>query len=154
MRWLIPARQARRGGDQVERRVLPQDPPLELSQLCTRLDTEVARLEGPRAIMANHVLDAVDQTGLESFARFARMALSGGGRVYADFYTLEPDESRYQPEGPKDWMRPKPADRVSRALEAAGAVIVHSTQVEATTGRREFAKSDRPVVRMVAEWRK
>jgi hypothetical protein len=82
------------------------------------------------------------------------MALAGGGRVYADFYTLEPGEERYLPTGPKDWMKPKPADRVAQALEAAGAVIVQNTQVEATTGRREFAKTDRPVVRMVAEWRK
>ena len=113
-----------------------------------------ARLEPAPVVMANHVLDAVDQKGLESFARFARMALSGGGRLYADFYTLQPDEERYVPTGRTDWMRPKSADRVSRALQAAGAVIVHSTQVEATTGRREFAKSDRPVVRLVAEWRK
>jgi hypothetical protein len=114
----------------------------------------VARLEGPRVVMANHLLDAVDRVGLDSFVRFARMALAEGGRVYADFYTLAPDETRYLPHGPKDWMKPKTAERVSAAFEAAGAVIVHSIEVEATTGRREFAKTDRPVVRMVAEWRK
>ena len=115
---------------------------------------KVARHERPPVVMANHLLDAVDQRGLESFARFGRMALSRGGRLYADFYTLLPDEERYVLNGRNDWMRPKPADRVARALEAAGAVIVQSTQVEATTRRREFAPADRPVVRMVAEWRK
>ena len=82
------------------------------------------------------------------------MALSRGGRLYADFYTLLPGEDRYVPSGRTDWIRPKSAERVAQALEEAGAVIVHSTQVEATTGRREFAKTDRPVARLVAEWRK
>ena len=82
------------------------------------------------------------------------MALSRGGRLYADFYTLLPGEERYTKSGRNDWMRPKAADRVARALEGAGAVIVQSTQVEATTRRREFAPVERPVVRLVAEWRK
>ena len=51
-------------------------------------------------VMANHLLDAIDQLGVESFVRFARMSLSGGGRLYADFYALQPGEDRYRPDGP------------------------------------------------------
>ncbi|MET0839318.1 MAG: LicD family protein [Marmoricola sp.] len=152
---------ARSAADPVRRAAAEDGSPLELGWMSLNeprsvlaWGARVARLDGPRVVMANHLLDAVDRTALDEFARFARMALSGGGRLYADFYTLEPGEERYLPRGRNDWMKPKSADRVSQALEAAGAVIVHSTQVEATTGRREFAKSDRPVVRMVAEWRK
>jgi hypothetical protein len=114
----------------------------------------VARFEEAPVLMANHLLDAVDGFGLEEFIRFARMSLSHGGRVYADFYTLGADEDRYVPEGRSDWMRPKRVDDVARRLEAAGAVMVRSTQVEATTRRREFAVADRPVTRLVAEWRR
>lgn len=114
----------------------------------------VARFEERPVVMANHLLDAVDQRAVEAFARFGRMSLSRGGRLYADFYTLLADEERYVPSGRTDWLRPKRAEDVARTLEDAGAVIVHSTQVEATTARREFAVTDRPVARLVAEWRK
>jgi hypothetical protein len=102
--------------------------------------------------MANHLIDATDQRGVESLGRFARMALAGGGRLYADFCVLGPDEDRYVPSGRSDRLRPKDADGVALTLEQAGAVIVHRSQVEVTSGPREFTKTDRPVVRMVAEW--
>jgi hypothetical protein len=113
----------------------------------------VARFERPTVVMANHLVDATDLRGVESLARFARMALGGGGRLYADFCVLGPDEERYIPEGRGDRLRPKHAERVARTLEQAGAVIVHSTQVETTSVPREFTETDRPVARLVAEWR-
>ena len=65
-----------------------------------------------------------------------------------------PDEDRYVPDGPDATGSGPSTPTASRAtFEQAGAVIVHSTQVEATTGRREFAETDRPVARLVAEWR-
>ena len=45
----------------------------------------VAHLGGPPTVIANHLVDATDRRGLASFVRFSRLALSGGGRVYADF---------------------------------------------------------------------
>jgi hypothetical protein len=145
----------------VRRAVAEEGVPLELGWMSLNeprsvmaWGARVARLEQRPVVTANHLLDAVDVRGLESFARFARMALSGGGRLYADFYTLLPGEDHYVPTGRTDWMRPKRAEDVARTLEQAGAVIVHSTQVEATTGRREFAATDRPVARLVAEWRR
>jgi hypothetical protein len=145
----------------VRRTVAEEDVPLELGWMSLNeprsvmaWGARVARLEPTPVLMANHLLEAVDRQGLQSFVRFARMALSGGGRLYADFYTFGPDEDRYVPSGRTDWVRPKRAEDVARALEESGAVIVHSTQVEATTTRREFAVEDRPVARLVAEWRK
>ena len=38
----------------------------------------VARFDGPTVVMANHLLDATDQRGVEALARFARMALRRG----------------------------------------------------------------------------
>ena len=75
----------------------------------------VARLPGPPTLLANHLIDATDQRGLEALARFARMALSGGGRLYADFDALRPGE-RSVPPGPRDATRPKDAERVLQTL--------------------------------------
>ena len=123
----------------------------------------LARHDGPAAILAHHLVDSTDARGLEAVGRFARMVLGRGGRLYADFDELRPGE-RYRPEGSRDPVRPKDTARVVRALEAAGAVIVHSSQAErvAREGAREPAPEQRPaqaeparpVRRLVAEWRR
>ncbi len=115
--------------------------------------TRVARMPGPPpTLLANHLIDSTDHRGLEALARFARMALSGGGRLYADFDALRPRE-RYVPEGPRDAIRPKDTERVLRTLRDSGAVIVQCTQVQ-TSGPTVGEGAHRPVVRLVAEWRK
>jgi SAM-dependent methyltransferase len=114
---------------------------------------EIARYDVPPVLIANHLLDSIDQRGVEAFARLARMALSGGGRLYADLCVLRRDEDRYVPEGRTDRLRPKRLERVVRTLEDAGATIVQSTQVQESSNPRELAKTDHPTVRLVAEWR-
>ncbi len=145
----------------VRRAAAEEDSPLELGWMSLHelrsvmaWGASVARYERPTVVLANHLLDATDQHGVEALARFSRMALGAGGRLYADFCVLGRDEDRYVPEGRGDRLRPKHADRVARTLEQAGAVIVQTTQVEVTSGPREFPRTDRPVVRLVAEWRK
>ena len=58
----------------------------------------VARFEQP-VVLASHLLDSTDWNGVESFARFCRMALSAGGRAYVDLCVLRPDEGSYTPPG-------------------------------------------------------
>ena len=67
--------------------------------------------------MANHLIDATDQRGLEALARFARMALSGGGRLYADFHVLRPGE-HYVPSGRRDRSAPRTPSASLRTLRA------------------------------------
>ncbi len=112
----------------------------------------VARLPGPPTLLANHLIDSTDQRGLEALTRFARMTLGAGGRMYADFEALRPGE-RPAPPGPRDATRPKNAERVLQTLRDSGAVIVQTTQVP-TSDHTEGEGSERPVVRLVAEWRK
>ena len=50
--------------------------------------------------------------------------------------------------------RPKNAERVLQTLRDSGAVIVHSTQVSRRPAHANGEGSERPVVRLVAEWRK
>jgi hypothetical protein len=108
----------------------------------------IARLDGPVTMLANHLVDSTDRRGLEALARLARMSLSGGGRLYADFDALRPGET-YEAGGPRDAVRPRDPDDVAAVLAAAGADIVHST-VETTPGGDDADR--RPVARLVAQW--
>ncbi len=108
----------------------------------------IARLDGPVTMLANHLVDSTDRRGLEALARLARMSLSGGGRLYADFDALRPGET-YRPGGPRDAVRPQDPERVGAVLTAAGADIVHST-VETTPAAD--GEQARPVARLVAQW--
>lgn len=110
--------------------------------------TRVARLEGPTTVVANHLVDATDRRGLAALARFARMALSGGGRFYAEFLSAPPGGGRG--ERGRDLLQPVPVAGVVGVLEAAGAHIVRCTEAP---GGRAGQRSGEPVARVVAEWR-
>ncbi len=124
---------------------------LELRSVIAR-GASVARLSGTPTLLANHLIDSTDRRGLHALARFARMALSDGGRMYAEFDALRPGERPVAP-GPRDPTQPKDAERVLQTLRDSGAVIVHSTQ-RPKPGSNDGEEAGRPVVRLVAEWRK
>ncbi len=107
----------------------------------------VANLDGPNTVIANHLLDATDRRGLAAFARFSRMALSGGGRLYADFRSAPSGTGRG--ERGRDQLQPLPAEGVVRALRSAGAHIVRCTDLPDT---RPGQTSAEPVTRVVAQW--
>ena len=67
----------------------------------------VARYERPAVVLASHLLDSTDWHGVESFARFCRMALSGGGRAYVDLCVLRPEEGSYAPAGDRTSCDPR-----------------------------------------------
>ena len=104
---------------------------------------------GPVTLMANHLLDATDRRGLEAFARFSRMALSGGGRLHTEFFVV-PTPGVPTSRG-SDRLRPIDPDRVARAFAAAGAVIVQTTRTE---DQGASGEPGRPAVRMVMEWQR
>ncbi|MET0838035.1 MAG: LicD family protein, partial [Marmoricola sp.] len=105
----------------------------------------VAHLGGPPVVIAHHLVDATDRRGLASFVRFSRLALSGGGTLYADFVSAPPGTGRG--ERGSDLVQPVPVAGVVDALRDAGAVIVHSDE------RADQDQSGRPVARVVAQWR-
>ena len=109
----------------------------------------VAHLGGPPTVMANHLLDATDRRGMEMFLRFCRMALSGGGRLYAEFLSAGPAEER----GVRgdDRLQPLPTRGVTEALRRSGADIVLSTETHEQTSD---GSPGRPVARLVAQWRR
>lgn len=105
----------------------------------------VAHGPGPVVVTANHVVDATDRKGLLSLVRFARMALSGGGRLYLDFLAA-PEEGAVEERG-ADLLRPVRVRAVERALSDAGAAIV-----QRTTYADEHGATGRTIARLVAEW--
>ncbi len=76
----------------------------------------LARLDGPRVMIARHTADATNRFGRESLARFASMALRGGGRLYLDVWT----GSGHTP----DRLNAVPLDQVARELTGQGARIL------------------------------
>jgi hypothetical protein len=103
----------------------------------------VARLPGPRAVVARHVVDATDEFGRQSLGRFASMALRGGGRLYLEFWTGagEPD--------PDLMLKPLSVDRVQRLVTEHGGTILSVRQLDPGAGNdaRSFG-----VGRLVAQW--
>jgi hypothetical protein len=99
-------------------------------------------------VLCNHVLDATDRRGLNTAVRFARMALSRGGRLYADFVAA-PDGSGRGERG-NDLLQPLPAQGVAGAFRRAGADIVLNTQ---TRQAPRGGQPGRAVTRVVAQWR-
>jgi len=103
----------------------------------------LARVDGRRAIMGRHVLDATDEFGRQSFGRFASMALRGGGKLYLEFWTGagEPD--------PALMLTPLTEQRVRALVTDHGGRILkvqHLDPAERSDGR-SFA-----VGRLVAKW--
>jgi hypothetical protein len=108
---------------------------------------ELARLPGPRLLVARHLADALGTDARQHLWRLARMALAGegGGRLYLEFL------SRFGDDGyAKDLhvKRRRPRMLVAE-LERAGATIVH---------RETMRVSDSPtaskVGRLIVEWRR
>lgn len=110
----------------------------------------IARREGNVVLMARHLVDSTDARGLAALVRLARMGLADGGRLYLELDVLRPGE-HYVPAGRRDIVRPKDLHSVETALTDGGAVIVHSTQTEDSSGSGQPA---RPVARLVAEWQR
>jgi hypothetical protein len=99
----------------------------------------MARVQGPRMMLARHVADATTEFGRESLARFASMALRGGGRLYLDVWT----GGGRVPER----LRPVPLDRVARTLTEQGARILVKRERPPRAGSGRSARG-----RLVVQW--
>ncbi len=120
------------GGAQrrAERRGLPlQVRTLNLTQLRAVLHegARVARTDGPRAVLARHVLDATTARGRDGVLRLASMALRGGGRAYLQF------RSGGEPLG--EGMYVVGADAVTAQVERLGGTVTECrTETDPQTG--------------------
>ena len=99
----------------------------------------MARVDGPKVMLARHVADATDRFGRESLARFARMSLRGGGRLFVDVWT-----GRGQV---PDRLHAVALDRVARSLTEQGARILVTKERPARPGSHRSSRG-----RLVAQW--
>jgi hypothetical protein len=99
----------------------------------------MARLDGPRAMLARHVADATDPTGRDSLARFASMSLRGGGRLFLDVWT--------GPGRTPDRLQAVPLPEVARSLERQGARILLTKERRVGGGSQRSSRG-----RLVAQW--
>lgn len=100
----------------------------------------VAHQPGPRAILASHMLDATYEIGRDGFMRFAQMALRGGGRLYASFWTTS--------RGDLLQVWPLSVDEACDLVRDHGGSILHAS--ESKVPRRD--RDEIGVGRVVAQW--
>ena len=103
----------------------------------------MARIEGPRIMIARHVADATTGFGRESLARFASMALRDGGRLFLDVWST--------PGRTPERLRPVAVEEVARLMEEQGARILLTRERPARAGSKAGSqRSSRG--RLVAQW--
>ncbi|WP_141014094.1 class I SAM-dependent methyltransferase [Nocardioides sambongensis] len=103
----------------------------------------ISRRQGPRVLVARHLLDATSAAGRANVARFAAMALRRGGRLYAEFL-LAPTEQVDRTDAPGPLAGVDVAEVVALLEAQGGRVLSTTVAADGTTG---------PVARLSAEWR-
>jgi len=139
---------APRGLQKAQRTAARRELPLEVRAL--NLDewrwvlsegARVSRLpEGPRAMLARHVLDATDEFGRQSLGRLASMTLRGGGRLYVQTWTGRGRGGA--------GLVPMKVARVQKLLERHGGTVLDVA--EAPAGGADGGKGS--VGKVVAQW--
>jgi SAM-dependent methyltransferase len=106
----------------------------------------LAHSQGPRVVIARHLVDATVAAGRTGAWRLCEMALREGGRLYLEFWAGEP-RGRHD----THLLAAVPTATVVAELEARGAVIVQreETQVEGAPD-----KPGRTLARLVAQWQR
>ena len=113
----------------------------------------LARVDGPRALIARQLLNATTGRGRENLWRLARMTLGDGGRLYAEFLVAPPHGPPRRYVDPLVWDL-DPA-RVESEAVAAGARVTRAETVELDEHERPCRTEDGAPAyscRMVMEW--
>ena len=108
---------------------------------------EARNHRGATAVYGRFLLHSLTPDSAENFWRFTAMALSGGGRCYLEFRTLQDAGRRKHFAARKHWYREPQA--VAEAARRHGGTVVHQ---HAGTGLAPFFDEDPHVCRMVVEW--
>ena len=99
----------------------------------------VARIEGPKVVLARHLVDALPERGRDNLWRFLSMALRGGGRMYAEFLTHAVDDD---PFAAFHMLTPVEVDDVAAELERIGGKVVSVDEVRVGPRPRGDAAGD------------
>lgn len=131
-----------------------------LNELRSALATgaRLARLPGPRSLVARHLVDTLDEVGRTNFLRMAEMAVRGSGRLYLQVARAHDGvpASRLLAPG-RDNLRPMRIDSLIAAVEARrGRVVAREDLVESAVdepqGGTLTGTEKREVTRLVVTW--
>ncbi|MEQ6903552.1 LicD family protein [Nocardioides sp. YIM 152588] len=96
---------------------------LDLRQVLANGARLAREIEGPRAILARHFVDATTPRAWEGLFRLGSMVLRGGGRMYLEFFGEADPGADIEPPDPEDLVwRVDPAE-IEEAARAAGAEV-------------------------------
>ncbi|WP_154402923.1 class I SAM-dependent methyltransferase [Nocardioides speluncae] len=113
----------------------------------------IAEMPGPRALMARHFVDATGGIPRQYLWRLAKMALSGGGRLYLEFLTRSAADDAWAQQFLLHKVSP---ELVIAELEGTGARVVSRTELETADMDLDKAHDQggqrRRVCRLVVEW--
>ena len=107
----------------------------------------LARLPGDKVVYGRFVLNNLTDAGRANFWRLTAMTLSGGGRCYLEFRTLQ-DRALPKEFGPH-FRRHLHPDRVVAEAAARGGRVVHR---EAGRGLSPLGAEDPHLCRLILEW--
>ena len=113
-----------------------------------RAGTWLSREDGPRTVLAHHVVDATDRHGRANLLRLARMISRSSGRLYLQTYVAPTDLSV------RLGLRPVEVERVTELVESSGGRVERVLMLgESEAGMGEAPPGGDPVIcRMVVSW--
>jgi hypothetical protein len=121
---------------------------LEMRQLLV-IGAQLARLPGPRVVVARHLVDTLKRPARTRLWRLARMATVGpqgspSGRFHLEFLAKAGDDGY----AGRHRVRRRRAAMIVKEIEAAGGTVVHREDVEVS----QSPDASR-LCRLVVEWR-
>ncbi|WP_051551295.1 class I SAM-dependent methyltransferase [Nocardioides sp. URHA0020] len=110
--------------------------------------TWLAREEGPRIMLAHHLVDATDRRGRANLVRLAKMVTRSSGRLYVQAYTAPTELSG------RLGLDPVDAEQLSELVVSSGGRVEQVVELgEREAGMGEAPPGGPPVIcRMVASW--
>ncbi|WP_235737954.1 class I SAM-dependent methyltransferase [Nocardioides alcanivorans] len=123
---------------------------LELRQVLST-GADLARLPGPRVVLARNLADVTTPTGRDHLWRLAQMLLRDGGRLHLEFQV----NATEGPSAKVRLQRPLRAQRIRKDLAARGGRVVAESQMDvaAPTAPQDPAEAGTyRIARWVVEW--
>ncbi|GGO84781.1 hypothetical protein GCM10011584_03180 [Nocardioides phosphati] len=118
---------------------------LELRSLM-ETTARIARVPGPRVVLAHHLLDATDSYGRRNFLRLARMLTRDTGKAVVQAYVAPTEHSRAL------GVRPLREAAFADLVAASKGVVEHVEHLSEAEAGVAGGSNEKSIVRMVMSW--
>lgn len=121
---------------------------MNLGELRSLLEAgaRLSREDGPRVVLAHHLLEATDRVGRENFLRLARVLTRDQGRCYLQVHTMGSELTRASA------LRPQSLASVKELVARSGGVIEQSHHLSEVDAGLPGSSTEKSIVRMVVSW--